>query len=98
MNLYLVDITFKDFNTEEFLFLIPKQRKIISELVTNGKIISCSLAEDRSKLWIVMLANNEFETRITVNSFPLRIYMDFDIHKLVFNSNSISKIMPLSLN
>jgi muconolactone delta-isomerase len=98
MHLYLLDITFKESLSEDFLLLIHKQRVKINELISKGKIISYSLAEDRSKLWVVMLCNKELEVSEIVNSFPLREYMDFEIYKLAFSQNSISKMIPLSLN
>ena len=47
MNTYMISIQLPDQLTEEFVSLIPKQRKQIDELMDNGKILQYSFR------WIV---------------------------------------------
>jgi len=61
--------------TEEFITLIPKQRKLIDELMDNGKILQYSVSMDRTQLWITMVAQSERKALDIITTFPLVHYM-----------------------
>lgn len=95
---YLVDIQLKYTFKPEFFVLIPKQRKLINELMNEGIIHSYSLAIDRSKLWIVMETENENQVMDVLATFPLIKFMNPDIHELAFHDSIHSGFPHLSLN
>ena len=95
---YLIDIQLKDTFKPEFFVLIPKQRKLINELMNEGIIHSYSLAIDRSKLWIVMETENENQVMDVLATFPLIKFMNPDIHELAFHDSIHSGFPHLSLN
>ena len=95
---YLVDIKLEDSFTSEFFSLIPRQRKLINDLMNEGIIHSYSLAIDRSKLWIVMETENELEVMDALSRFPLIKFMQPEIIELAFHDSIHSGFPHLSLN
>jgi hypothetical protein len=95
---FLVDIKLLDSFTSEFFSLIPKQRKLINDLMNEGVIHSYSLAIDRSKLWIVMETENEQEVIDVLSRFPLIKFMYPEITELAFHDSIHSGFPQLSLN
>ena len=95
---FLIDIQLKDTFKPEFFVLIPKQRKLVDELMNEGIIQSYSLAIDRSKLWIVMETENEKQVMDVLATFPLIKFMNPDIHELAFHDSIHSGFPHLSLN
>ena len=83
--------------TEDFLDMIPKQREAVDELFATGKLLSYSLAMDRSTLWAIMLADNESELITLIDSLPMSAYMDFDYSELMFH-NTVHLMPTMSLN
>ena len=59
MNTYMISISLPTELTEEFILLIPKQRKRIDELMDEGKVLHYSLALDRSQVWVTLIAGSE---------------------------------------
>lgn len=98
MTQYMVDIKLPNLVTQEFISLIPAQRALINTLFEAGTILSYTLAHKRTKLWVVIRAQNEMEVEAILEEFPLIKYMQFTIHELSFH-NMVSSGMPLiSLN
>lgn len=83
--------------TEEFVALIPQQRYVINNLLLEGKIRSYSLAEDRSQLWAVLIAESEFEVMEILTQMPLIDYMTPTVTALMFH-NSAERVLQFSLN
>ncbi len=84
--------------TEEFHLLIPEQRKAINRLFEERIILSYALANDFSRLWIVMLGKDEEQVTCVLETFPLIQYMRYNIFPLLFH-NMISNGLPsISLN
>ena len=79
--------------TEDFIRLIPKQRRHINELMDKGKVMQYSLSMDRSTVWVTMPAVSEQEVMDVLATFPLIGYMKPVIHELAFH-NSVSNELP----
>lgn len=93
MNTYMICIDFPTELTHEFISLIPKQRTRVDELMDEGKILHYSLAIDRSKLWVTVVAQSENRALDIIASFPLIHFMKPEIFELAFH-NSISNDLP----
>ncbi len=98
MSTFFIDITLKKAFSEEFVALIPRQRKLVNELMNNGVIINYALAIDRSKLWVTIEAKDEREVMDTLASFPLIEFMDPEVNELAFLDSIHSGFPQLSLN
>ena len=81
----------------EFIKLIPEQRNMVNYLLAEGKIKSYSLALDRSILWVIFLADTEFEVMETIATFPLADWMTPYVNELMFH-NSSEMVLQFSLN
>jgi muconolactone delta-isomerase len=95
--LFMVEFDLPNEMTEEFLERIPAQRNMINYLLGEGKIRSYSLAADRSKLWAVFLAENEFDVLDLIAQMPLGDFMVPHISELMFH-NSQEMVLQFSLN
>ena len=74
MHLYMVEIGLPHYFSQEFMALIPEQRALVNELQSDGVIHSYSLSLDRSKLWVVMVAESPEEVDDILESFPIMPY------------------------
>ncbi len=97
-NQYLVDFTLPDELDLQFMNLIPQQRVIVNELFVEKTLLSYSLSLDRKKLWATFLAENEVELIEIIESFPLTIYMNYEVHPLMFNELAKQGMPSISLN
>jgi muconolactone delta-isomerase len=98
MQQFMVDITLPSELTEEFLALIPKQRSLINQLFTQGKLTSYSLAIDRSKLWATFAAESEEDVVYILSLLPLRKFMQIEIRQLAFHQNTTHNLARISMN
>lgn len=93
----MVEIALADMD-EAFMEKVPEQRAKINEMMEQGRILSYSLAADRSKLWCIVSADSELAVLEALAEFPLIDYMTPDIIELMF-SNVVSLRVPMfSLN
>jgi hypothetical protein len=98
MKQYMADINLPKPLPDEFLSLIPEQRKAINELMGEGVISTYSLALDRSKLWIIIFAESETEVIKHISLFPIFKFLDVRIHELAFHENASIRTPQFSLN
>ncbi|MDX1905716.1 MAG: muconolactone Delta-isomerase family protein [Bacteroidia bacterium] len=98
MNQYMIEFSVPQPMTTAFMSRIPAHRARINELMAQGKILSYSLALDRSTVWAVISARTEAEAAELVDSMPLGGMMDRVIHELMFH-NALSLSLPaVSMN
>lgn len=90
MNQYLFDVSLPEEITEEFVALIPRQRAHIDMLMVKGVVTSYSLAFDRSKLWVTLLAASEHEAMETLRTFPMYRFFRAQIYPLAFHNMTFS--------
>lgn len=96
-NAYMVEFELPEEFTEEFMALIPKQRYVINQMMVEGVIQNYSLSLDRSKLWVVMSAETEFDVMEEMARMPLIDYMVPEVSQLMFHNSSM-EVMQFSLN
>lgn len=95
---FFIEIKLLHSFSKEFFELIPEQRKVVNRLMDEGKIISYSLALDRSRLWLVCDGKDEEAILDMLACFPLIHFMKPEIHELAFHDNVHSGFPHLSLN
>jgi hypothetical protein len=95
---FMVDIELRDAQSEEFIELIPAQRAMVNDLLYDGKISSYCVSLDRSKVWILMSAEDEDFVIDTLSCFPLIQFMDCVISELLFYNSAQLHISQISLN
>ncbi len=94
---YMVEFDVPDSLTEEFLELIPEQREAVDSLFTAGKLLSYTVASDRTRVWAVMIAESESELIMNIDELPMTPYMDYDYSELMFY-NTVHLMPAMSLN
>lgn len=98
MNQYMVEFELPETMTEEFLALIPEQREKVAEWMAEGRLLSYTLAFDRSKLWATVAAESEEAVSEMLDTFPLTPFMEAEIFELAFNERANMFIPKFSLN
>lgn len=94
---YMIEMDLPIVMSEKFMSLIPKQRDRINKLLARGKVKSYTLSLDRSKLWIIAVAENETKLVEMLDTLPLASYMIPEITELMFH-NSQEQVLQFSLN
>jgi len=97
MKEYMIEMDLPEQMSEAFLNKIPAQRDRINKLLVRGTVRSYTLSIDRSKLWMVAIAKNEYELISMLDGLPLASYMIPEITELMFH-NSQDRILQFSLN
>jgi hypothetical protein len=98
MNQYLAVISLRTELNEEFVALIPAQRKHVDHLIGEGTVTGYSLAHDRSKLWITLVAETKQEAAEILAGFPLSKFFETELHPLAFHQSSRASLLKVSLN
>lgn len=98
MSLYMIDIQLPDDFTQDFIELIPYQRALIDQLMNEGKILTYSLAANRSKLWVIVDANNRHEVYNILSGFPIFDFIKSTVSELAFHNHAEQGTLQFSLN
>jgi muconolactone delta-isomerase len=94
---YMVEFTILDPYNNGLEKLIPNQQKEVYKLFQQGKLLTYTLASNRSKLWAIFLSESESELVQILTKLPLHNFMDYDYTELLFH-NSASHSPTMSLN
>lgn len=98
MTIYMVEVQLPINPTKEFYSLIPSQRQIVAELMSQRKILNYTVSADRTRLWIVARGNNEQEVRDILSRQPMDKFFQYDFFELMFHE-STGQVFPIvSLN
>jgi hypothetical protein len=93
MNQFIVESVLINAMSEAFYSLIPAHRQRINELMNGGTITAYAVAEDRTKLWVTVMAESEGAVFRMLDELPLRPYMVNTVRKLLF-ANVVKFIAP----
>ena len=77
--------------------MIPDQRVAVHDLFMDEKLLTYTLALDRSRIWAIFLAENEMELRKHIDSLPMTDFMTYDYSELLFHE-TVQYIPSMSLN
>lgn len=84
--------------TDDIVSLLPKQRRVINELLQKGVLESYALSSDRSRAWCAVNADSERDVRHIFSGFPLIRFMKIEILELSWYDNVQLGFPPLMLN
>jgi hypothetical protein len=98
MKTFMVEVRLPLNPPQEFFALIPSQRAMVVELLTKRKFLSYTLAADRSKVWIVMIAETELDARELLEKQPMDKYFGYTFTELMFHDMSGAMFPAVSLN
>ena len=94
---YMVEFFLPDEFTTKMMQTIPSQRRMVNNLFTEGKLISYTLAADRSMLWAVFNCDSESKLISLVESLPMTRYFTYRYHEIMFHE-MVSLFPAVSLN
>ena len=94
---YMVEFTIPDDFTQEMAESIPAQRNKVETYFYNGKLLSYTLAADRSKLWAIFVCHSEAELINLIENLPMTKYLDYNYNQILFHE-MITKFPSFSLN
>ena len=96
---YMVEITLPRSINQDFMDKIPAQRARVTKMMRENKLLTYTLAADRSRLWATFMAGSEQEVMDLLATFPLIGYMrKVEVHALMFNEISAHTRPQFSLN
>lgn len=98
MKTFMVEVQLPSHPPQEFFSLIPSQRAMVVDLLTKRKFLSYTLAADRSKVWIVMIAASEPEARELLEQQPMDKYFSYQFTELMFHDMAGAMFPAVSLN
>ena len=84
---YMVEFELPEVVAQEFLEKASQQRLLVDSLIEQGVVKSYCLAENRSKLWMVVSAESEFATMSVIGRMPLGKFMIPSISALNFHDD-----------
>jgi homogentisate 1,2-dioxygenase len=98
MGAFLFQLELPEFD-ESLFAVIPVHRALINKLFSEGRILSYSVADNRSMIWCVINAEDEQEAMELVLKFPLyQFFTDVSCHPLLFHNNQPAMMPTISLN
>ncbi|NUN69532.1 MAG: hypothetical protein HUU02_07455 [Bacteroidetes bacterium] len=98
MKTYMVEVGLPFSPPQEFFALIPAQRAMVVDLLMKRKFLSYTLAADRSKVWIVMVAESEEDARLLLQKQPMDRYFRYSFTELMFHDMAGALFPSVSLN
>ena len=98
MKVYQVNIMLPKKFSDDIVALLPKQRRVINELLQKGVLESYALSADRSRAWCAVNAVSEKEVREIFSAFPMIRFMKIEILELSWFDNLQLGFPPLMLN
>ena len=85
--------------TSEMEAIIPSHREHINQLFSEGKLLSYSVAQKRTSVWAIVVAENEQEALEIVAAMPLHPYFtEVMCHPLLFHNTNPAPLPEISLN
>lgn len=94
----MITLDLPGYFTEDFVRLIPPQRKMIGELLAEGKLTSFSLNADRTQAWMVIRSKSLKRVEAILEKFPMYDYFDYEIHELAVHDTEFLGLPQVMLN
>ncbi|HMS64599.1 MAG TPA: hypothetical protein PKD83_05020 [Ignavibacteria bacterium] len=82
----------------EFISLIPEQRKIVDKLMREKLITMYAVSVEEGKLWTALLAESEDAAAEILMRFPIIELVEYRMYKLAFHNNIGAVTSQFSLN
>jgi hypothetical protein len=98
MSQWMVEIKLPENPDRDFYEMIPKQRRQIDKLFKKGVIQNYTLSYDRMRLWVVLYGQTREDITRVIDSFPMRHYMEPEIHEIMFHQQTPMGFSQFSLN
>lgn len=82
----------------EFLQALPRHRRAVDRLFSEGKLLMYCVNEDRTRWWCTVKADDEFGVLEILGEMPIVKFLKPEVHGLMFY-NGLEQVLPgISLN
>ncbi|MEL6627524.1 MAG: hypothetical protein AAFQ83_12625 [Bacteroidota bacterium] len=98
MNQYMAEVYLPQVIPQDLVNLIPAQRAQVNKLFEKGHLRTYSLSNDRSRLWVVILAPTQAEAYDILDTMPIMPYCNAELYELMFHDMVPYELPRLSLN
>lgn len=99
MKTYMVEVRLPYQPPPEFFALIPRQRAVVAELLTQRTFLSYTLSADRLTVWVVLTAEGEEQAREVLSRQPMDRYFSYGaFRELMFHESAGVMFPQVSLN
>ena len=98
MNKFMIELDLPSPLTVDFVTQIPSQHYAVEKLMAAGIIVSYTLSQDQSKLWIIMMSDSEAEMERLLRSLPLTTFMQARWYPLAFHNLGTFRMPQMILN
>lgn len=82
---------------ETLLKMVPKQRKVVDQMMSDGTLISYSLTKNMDRLYAVFRAYDDEDLKEQIDKLPLTRIMPYQFKELYFHLGAVS-LPAISLN
>jgi|GEM_PF-3450439 len=94
---YMVEFVVPSYFSNDMEELVASQQLVLERLFYEGKIFSCTVSMDLTKLWMVMIADTESELLAIIDKLPIAAVCDYNYKELLVH-NTVQFIPENSLN
>ncbi|MFN7300425.1 MAG: muconolactone Delta-isomerase family protein [Bacteroidota bacterium] len=98
MQYFIADIRLPEDPEPAFFSHIPAQREMVDRMIEDGDICQYALKEDRSRLWVIFLAESEEQVWEWLGAFPMISWMQPEVSPLMFFQDAPATLPAFSLN
>lgn len=94
---YMVEFEVPYYFDENLDELLEQQKHLLSDYFVEGKIFSCTVSKDQTRLWMIMLADSESELLTIIDSLAIAQFCEYDYSEIMTHS-AVQFIPDYSLN
>ena len=95
---FMVEMFLPEILDMEFMQMIPSHRAYVDQLISDGKILTYTVNEERTKGWIIFDAEEAEEVLDIVQQFPINRFLTFEIHSLMIHDGEAFRFPKLHMN
>lgn len=95
---FMVEMFLPDTIDMEFMRMIPSHRLFIDQLIADGKILTYSVNQERTKGWIIFDAEEAEEVLDLVQQFPIHRFITLEVHALMIHDGESFRFPKLHFN
>ncbi|MCA0426274.1 MAG: hypothetical protein LCH37_02465 [Bacteroidetes bacterium] len=95
---FMVEMFLPDTIDQEFIQMIPSHRLFIDQLIADGRILTYTINQDRTKGWIIFDTEEAEEVLDFVQQFPIHRFITLEIHPLMIHDGEAFRFPKLHFN
>lgn len=98
MRRYMVAVDLPHPMPTDFILTIPLQRKWVDRMLGKGELVQYILNEDRTHLWMVLLAEDDEQLHSLLRRMPIAHFCEYQAHALFLHQQAMDVLPPVMEN